>query len=106
MGALKLKSDKEWAFLDDDQSKPKPPWSKFRELQQGAAVLAGDGDPSEIKKWFSILLAPGSSVGGVGPKANIAVESGNLWFPPKAIVWTRVPGIIYLTDWHWNAVLK
>lgn len=37
-------------------------------------------------KWLSILLAPGSSLGGARPKANIIDEKGNLWiakFPSK-----------------------
>jgi serine/threonine-protein kinase HipA len=39
-----------------------------------------------VRKWLGILLAPGSSLGGARPKANIIDEKGNLWivkFPSK-----------------------
>lgn len=39
-----------------------------------------------IKKWLDILLAPGSSLGGARPKANVYDNNGHLWiakFPSK-----------------------
>src|SRR5690606_4689118 len=39
-----------------------------------------------VKEWLSILIAPGSSLGGARPKANITDENQNLWiakFPSK-----------------------
>ena len=39
-----------------------------------------------MKKWLAILIAPGSSLGGARPKANITDDNGHLWiakFPSK-----------------------
>ncbi|MDQ2719877.1 MAG: HipA domain-containing protein [Bacteroidota bacterium] len=86
MGALRLKLDKDGPFLDDTYSMPTPPWASVRELQHAAEVLESDADNEEVKKWLAILIAPGSSLGGARPKANIIDEHGHLWiakFPSK-----------------------
>lgn len=86
MGALRLKLDKDGPFLDDTYSMPTPPWASVRELQHAAEVLESDADNEEVKKWLAILIAPGSSLGGARPKANITDEHGHLWiakFPSK-----------------------
>ena len=86
MGALRFKLEKNGPFLDDNHGFPTPPWASIRELQYGAKVLEGEEDSKEIKKWLAILMAPGSSLGGARPKANIVDEQGNLWiakFPSK-----------------------
>ncbi len=86
MGALRFKLDKDGPFLDDSHQTPTPPWSNVRELQHGAEVLEIEDDNEEVKKWLNILLAPGSSLGGARPKANILDDEGHLWiakFPSK-----------------------
>lgn len=86
MGALRFKTDKEGAFLDNSQHSPTPPWSSIRELQEAARNLENDDANEEIKKWIAILMAPGSSLGGARPKANVLDENGELWiakFPAK-----------------------
>jgi len=86
MGALRFKIDKNGPFLDDNHNMPTPPWSTIRELQHGAEILESDEDNEEVRKWLAILIAPGSSLGGARPKANITDEHGNLWiakFPSK-----------------------
>ncbi|WP_053991622.1 type II toxin-antitoxin system HipA family toxin [Mangrovimonas sp. TPBH4] len=86
MGALRFKTDKEGAFLDNSEHSPTPPWSSIRELQEAARNLENDDANEEIKKWIAILMAPGSSLGGARPKANVLDESGELWiakFPAK-----------------------
>jgi len=86
MGALRFKLDIDGPFLDDNQGMPAPPWTSIRELQHGAQVLESDKDGKEVKKWLAILMAPGSSLGGARPKANITDEHGHLWiakFPSK-----------------------
>ena len=86
MGALRFKSDLKGPFLDDDNSFPTPPWTSIRELQSGIKLLESDKDNADVRKWIEILLAPGSSLGGARPKANILDEVGNLWiakFPSK-----------------------
>ena len=85
MGALRFKTSLEGPFLDDDQERSTPPWSSIRELQAAAKNLEDD-ENLEVKKWLAILMAPGSSLGGARPKANIEDENGDLWiakFPSK-----------------------
>ncbi len=86
MGALRFKLDKDGPFLDDSHGTPTPPWASVRELQHAAELLESDEDSEEVKKWLSILIAPGSSLGGARPKANITDDHGHLWiakFPSK-----------------------
>lgn len=79
MGALRFKLDSKGPFLDDNNTTPTPPWSSIRELQQAANLIESDQDNTEIKKWLAILIAPGSSLGGARPKANLLDENKNLW---------------------------
>jgi serine/threonine-protein kinase HipA len=86
MGGLRFKLQEKEPFLNNDQARPTPPWSSVRELQHGISLIESDKDSKEVRKWLSILLAPGSSLGGARPKANIIDENGNLWiakFPSK-----------------------
>jgi len=86
MGALRFKLQEAGPFLNNDSIHPTPPWSSVRELQHGISLIQSDKDNKEVRKWLSILLAPGSSLGGARPKANIIDEKGNLWiakFPSK-----------------------
>lgn len=85
MGALRFKTDLNGDFLDNDKKNPTPPWSSIRKLQSAVKHLEED-ENANIKKWLAILMAPGSSLGGARPKANISDEDGNLWiakFPSK-----------------------
>ncbi|MCF8381850.1 MAG: type II toxin-antitoxin system HipA family toxin [Bacteroidales bacterium] len=89
MGALRFKLDANGPFLDNSQDSPTPPYSNIRELQHAAQVLESDEESKDLKKWLSILIAPGSSLGGARPKANLADKQGNLWiakFPSKGDV--------------------
>ncbi|MEO0553620.1 MAG: HipA domain-containing protein [Bacteroidota bacterium] len=86
MGALRFKLDLDGPFLDDNEEYPTPPWSSIRELQYGASQLESDVSDNEVKKWLAILMAPGSSLGGARPKANILDDKGHPWiakFPSK-----------------------
>lgn len=86
MGALRFKTDVEGSFLDNNNQTPTPPWSSIRELQQAANSFENDEENNEAKKWLAILMAPGSSLGGARPKANILDENKELWiakFPSK-----------------------
>jgi serine/threonine-protein kinase HipA len=85
MGALRFKTSLDGLFLDDDENNSTPPWSSIRELQAAAKNLEDD-ENANVKKWLAILMAPGSSLGGARPKANIEDENGDLWiakFPSK-----------------------
>ena len=78
MGALRFKVDPDGPFLDDDKDFPTPPWSSIRELQYASDMIESDADGEEVKKWLAILLAPGSSLGGGRPKANILDNDNHL----------------------------
>tara|TARA_R110000868_G_scaffold396876_1_gene669264 strand:+ start:1093 stop:2343 length:1251 start_codon:yes stop_codon:yes gene_type:complete len=86
MGALRFKTDPSEDFLDDNKTTSTPPWSSIRELQNAAANFENDKDNEEVNKWLSVLMAPGSSLGGARPKANILDNDKSLWiakFPSK-----------------------
>src|SRR5690554_5902158 len=86
MGALRFKLDPEGDFLDNDVEKATPPWSTVRELQQAVVHYENDTDNETMIKWLQLLIAPGSSLGGARPKANILDENKELWiakFPSK-----------------------
>lgn len=86
MGALRFKTDLEGPFLDNDAQTPTPPWSSLGDLQEAARQLESDKQNDDLRKWIAVLLAPGSSLGGARPKANIFDAKKNLWiakFPSK-----------------------
>ena len=78
MGALRFKLDPNGPFLDNTD-KPTPHWSSIRELQHAAAMIEEDVDLNDMGKWLSVLVAPGSSLGGARPKANILDDEGHPW---------------------------
>ncbi len=85
MGALRLLRA---AVYVDDQPLAVPPLARLRELEQLARETE-EGLPraeSDDERWISMLLAPGSSLGGARPKANFRDEDGSLWiakFPSR-----------------------
>lgn len=86
MGALRFKKDPGGPFLNFDPESPIPPVTSLRELQFAANQVESDTTSAEVKKWLSILLAPGSSLGGARPKANVYDPQKHLWiakFPSK-----------------------
>lgn len=86
MGALRFKLDPDGQFLSDDKNTPLPPWSSVGELQHIAELVESDNKTKELNKWLVMLMAPGSSLGGARPKANILDKSGHPWiakFPSK-----------------------
>ena len=87
MGALRFKLDPDGPFLDNNQDFPTPPMSKIRDLQHATEIIESDDDSENVKDWLNILMAPGSSLGGARPKANVLDENGDLWiakFPSKS----------------------
>ena len=88
MGALRFKEDPDGPFLNENMSKSIPPLNSIRELEQAAKQYEDDdlGDQPQLREWLKILFAPGSSLGGARPKANVIDPDGNLWiakFPSK-----------------------
>lgn len=88
MGGLRFKTEIEGPFLNDNIEMASPPWTSIRELEQISLRLEEDDviDDPEYLKWLSMLIAPGSSLGGARPKASVLDEKGHLWiakFPSK-----------------------
>jgi serine/threonine-protein kinase HipA len=88
MGALRFKTDIDGPFLDDDAAHSTPPMTSLRELERAANELEEDRslDDKEYLKRLSLLIAPGSSLGGARPKASVRSKDGHLWiakFPSK-----------------------
>jgi len=85
MGALRFKTAEDGPFLDDEPDYAAPPLALLRELQEASWHLESDDD-ADVRRWLQILLAPGSSLGGARPKANIRKPDGSLWiakFPSR-----------------------
>lgn len=85
MGALRFKTEEDGPFLDNEPDYSAPPLASLRELQEASWHLEKEDDPN-VRKWLRILLAPGSSLGGARPKANIHKPDGSLWiakFPSR-----------------------
>ena len=86
MGAFRFKTDPKGDFLDNNKTASTPPISSIRELQNAADIFENDNENKEVNKWLSVLIAPGSSLGGARPKANILDKDKSLWiakFPSK-----------------------
>jgi serine/threonine-protein kinase HipA len=86
MGALRFKTSREGPFLDHNPSLPTPPWLRVKELQHSARELELSDDLTTTNQWLELLIAPGSSLGGARPKANILDDAGHPWiakFPSK-----------------------
>ena len=84
MGALRFKANEDGPFLSDDSNMAAPPWVALRKLND--AVAAFESDTTHSDKWLQMLIAPGSSLGGARPKANVIAPDGSLWiakFPSK-----------------------
>lgn len=65
-----------------------PPITTLRELEAVAYQLSSRriDDLDALRKWLSVLVAPGASLGGARPKANFTEADGSLWigkFPAR-----------------------
>jgi serine/threonine-protein kinase HipA len=86
MGALRFKTEVDGPFLDNDGLSPTPPWSSLGDLQEAVNQLESDTKKDAVRQWMAVLIAPGSSLGGARPKANILAKNKDLWiakFPSK-----------------------
>ncbi len=88
MGALRFKLDESGEFVNCDSELPAPPWTSLRELESACHHYEDESvTDGEHDKWLVMLLAPGSSLGGARPKANVIDDKNNLWiakFPSRA----------------------
>lgn len=85
MGALRFRTAENGAFQSDDELFATPPWIRLRVLES-ASLAFESGEGVDDEKWLNEILAPGSSLGGARPKANVLDEDGCLWiakFPSR-----------------------
>lgn len=81
MGALRFAFAPHGEFMDNNRTLATPPWTSIRDLEYASLQLEDETQPnsSEYARWLNMLIAPGSSLGGARPKANVLDESGHLW---------------------------
>ena len=85
MGALRFKTRTDGGYMDSDPELSIPPIASLRELEHASWQLEHD-DTTAASRWIQLLLAPGSSLGGARPKANVRDNNGHLWiakFPSR-----------------------
>jgi serine/threonine-protein kinase HipA len=81
MGGVRFKLNEDGPFLNDQKKMATPPWTSLRELEHASLQLERDdaiNDP-EYAHWLSVLIDPGSSLGGARPKASVMDDKGHLW---------------------------
>lgn len=82
-GGLRFQ-DAEGHFLSERSDWKTPPMEELRDLEH--ASLEMESNTNHDEQWLKTLLAPGSSLGGARPKANVVDVDGSLWiakFPSK-----------------------
>lgn len=89
LGALRFKENPEGPFLNNNEEYAAPPWTSLKELEQISLRLEEEDaiDDPDYTKWLTMLVNPGSSLGGARPKASVLDKANNLWiakFPGKA----------------------
>jgi serine/threonine-protein kinase HipA len=80
MGALRFGVPDGGAFIADE-ALAAPPVARLAELQAVALELSRRtlDDPDKLRAWLKVLVAPGASLGGARPKANLTDADGSLW---------------------------
>jgi serine/threonine-protein kinase HipA len=99
MGALRLKLDRGGDFLDNNSEWAIPPWASIRDLEQAVHILEqdqGSADPDYVRS-LTLLVRPGSSLGGARPKATVMDTTGGLWIAkfPSAV------DTVDMAAWEW-----
>jgi serine/threonine-protein kinase HipA len=86
MGALRLGIAPVGPFVSEREPAV-PPIAELRRLQSAARTIEDDPEAAIDDPDLALLIAPGSSLGGARPKANIRETDGGLWiakFPSRA----------------------
>ena len=85
MGGIRFKLEPDGVFLSDDKETATPPWTSLSTLEEASRRFEND-EVGLSEKWLNQLIKPGSSLGGVRPKATVVDTKGQLWiakFPSK-----------------------
>ncbi len=88
MGGLRFKESENGDFLSNDKDLAAPPWTSLRELEYAVEQYEKNADQLDEAslKWINQLIAPGSSLGGARPKADVVDTKGKQWiakFPSR-----------------------
>lgn len=86
MGAIRFQANNR--FMDDNTDYAAPPWTSLSTLEHISLQVENDDNlmHPDYERWLHMLLAPGSSLGGARPKANVVGPKGQLWvakFPSR-----------------------
>ncbi len=86
-GALRFRLAGTKEFLGNEKMAAQP-ITTLRELEVVAYQLSSRhiDDLDALRKWLTVLVAPGASLGGARPKANFTETDGSLWigkFPAR-----------------------
>ena len=89
MGALRFKEDPDGPFLNNNREFAAPPWTSLKELEHISLRFEEENaiDNPEYTKWLTMLVNPGSSLGGARPKASVLDKAKTLWiakFPSRS----------------------
>lgn len=76
IGGLRFRNA-EGVFLSDRTELEAPPMTELRKLEH--ASLEMEKNKGDINQWVRTLIAPGSSLGGARPKANVIDSDGSIW---------------------------
>jgi serine/threonine-protein kinase HipA len=81
MGGLRFKETAEGDFLSNDARLASPPWTSLRDLEYAVEQYEKNADKLDEAslKWMNQLIAPGSSLGGARPKADVVDTEGKQW---------------------------
>jgi len=88
MGGLRFKESEDGEYLSNDDRLAAPPWTSLRDLEYAVEQYektAEELDEASLQ-WINLLIAPGSSLGGARPKADVVDTNGKQWiakFPSK-----------------------
>jgi len=88
MGALRFKLEENGDFMNNNPELAAPPMSSIRELEEASLQIEDENffEHREAINWLRLILAPGSSLGGARPKANVKDTEKKLWiakFPSR-----------------------
>lgn len=81
LGALRFKREMNGEFLDNDEKLAAPPISSLRDLEYAAQQVEDNNntDDPDYLKWLTMLMSPGSSLGGARPKSSVVDKNNQLW---------------------------
>lgn len=88
MGGIRYSTEENGTFINENSKYSIPPLENLRALCDACQELESAEERNELpeQRWLDQLIAPGSSLGGARPKANVIDSDGKLFvakFPSK-----------------------